>query len=92
MVDPNIPQDPFEPALPRVSQEAIDQVSQEWRKNPSYLRETVSRLMSEQFDLTGSVAIQAQTGRDVQETMHALDTAALMYLLLEAQQKTEGQH
>lgn len=90
MTSPDLPQDPFTPKLPRVSQAAIQAVGETWRQNPSYLRDTVSRLMAEQFDLAGSVAVQAQGGaRDQQEMLHAMDTAALMYLCIEAQQRID---
>ncbi len=76
-----------------MGQEAIDVVSGEWQQNPNYLKDAVSRLMAEQFELTGAVAVHASNGaRDEQETMRALESAALMYSLLEAQQHLDQQH
>jgi hypothetical protein len=46
--------------------------------------------MAVQLNLAGSVTIQAQDGaRDQRGMLHVLDTAALMYLCIEAQRNID---
>lgn len=87
MSTPEIPDDPFVPILPRVSEDAVKEVNEVFEQNPDYLRDTLGRLMAEQPGLIGGVVFQARSGaRDDQEILHAMEIAALMYSLLEAQQ------
>ena len=48
-----LPNNPFEPSLPKVSAEVVYLVSDEWQQNPDLIVDTLRRLMVEQTELLG---------------------------------------